>query len=83
MHPDQVGSFEFLVMPFGVTNAHSVLQALVNTVFRDLADVYVICYLDEILVYSKSEADHKDHVTEVLRRLRQEKAMLQKCQVQL
>jgi hypothetical protein len=54
-------------MPFGVTNALSVFQALINSVFRNLADVYVMCYLDDILDYSKSEADHKDHVTEVLR----------------
>jgi hypothetical protein len=67
------GSFEFLVMPFGVTNAPSVFQALMNTIFRDLADVYVMCYLDDILVYSKDPAEHKQHVQEVLRRLRQEK----------
>jgi Reverse transcriptase (RNA-dependent DNA polymerase) len=72
------GSFEFLVMPFGVTNAPSVFQALMNSVLRDLADVYVMCYLDDILVYSKSEADHKDHVTEVLRRLPQEKLFCKK-----
>jgi Reverse transcriptase (RNA-dependent DNA polymerase) len=44
------GSFEFLVIPFGVTNAPSVFQALMNSVFRDLADVYVMCYRDDILV---------------------------------
>jgi Reverse transcriptase (RNA-dependent DNA polymerase) len=44
-----------------------------NSVFRNLADVYVMCYLDDILVYRKSEADHQEHVTEVLRRLRKEK----------
>jgi hypothetical protein len=49
------GSFEFLVMPFGVTNAPSVFQALINLVFRDVADVFVMCYLDYILVYSRSE----------------------------
>jgi Reverse transcriptase (RNA-dependent DNA polymerase) len=73
MHPDQLWFVEFLVMPFSVTNAPSVFQALMNSVFRDLADVSVMCYLDDIFVYSKSEADYKDHVIEVLRRLRQEK----------
>jgi hypothetical protein len=67
------GSFEFLVMPFGFTNAPSVFQALMNTIFRDLVDVYVMCYLDDILVYSKNLVDHKQHIQEVLRRLRQEK----------
>jgi Reverse transcriptase (RNA-dependent DNA polymerase)/RNase H-like domain found in reverse transcriptase len=60
------------MMPFGVTNAPSVFQALMNSVFRDLADVYVMCYLDDILVYSKSEADNQEHVAEVLRRMRKE-----------
>jgi Reverse transcriptase (RNA-dependent DNA polymerase) len=75
------GSFEFLVMPFGVTNAPSVFQALMNSVFRDLADVYAMCYLDDILVYSRSELDHREHVTEFLRRLRQEKLFckMSKC----
>jgi Reverse transcriptase (RNA-dependent DNA polymerase) len=66
-------------MPFGVTNAPSVLQALMNTIFRDLADVYVMCYLDDILVYSKDPADHKQHFQEVLRRLRQEKLFFKRC----
>jgi hypothetical protein len=60
-------------MPFGVTNAPSVFQALISMVFRDLADVYVMCYLDDILNYSKSPGDHRRHVQEVLSRLRQEK----------
>jgi Reverse transcriptase (RNA-dependent DNA polymerase) len=67
------GSFEFLVMPFGVINAPSVFQALMNDIFRDLADVYVMCYLDGILIYSKNATDHKQHFREVLQRLRHEK----------
>jgi hypothetical protein len=67
------GSFEFLVMPFGVTNAPSVFQALMNTVFRDVAAVFVMCYLDDILVYSRSEEEHRRHFEEVLQRLRREK----------
>jgi Reverse transcriptase (RNA-dependent DNA polymerase) len=68
-------------MPFGVTNAPSVFEALMNSVFRNLADAYVMCYLDEILVYSRSESDHREHVTEVLRRLQQEKLFckMSKC----
>jgi Reverse transcriptase (RNA-dependent DNA polymerase) len=49
----------------------SVFQALMNTIFRDLADVYVIFYLDDTLIFSS--ADHKQHVCEVLKRRRQEK----------
>jgi Reverse transcriptase (RNA-dependent DNA polymerase) len=59
-------------MPFGVTNAPSVFHALMDSVFRDIADA-VMCYLYDILVYSRSDIDHREHVTEVLRRLRQEK----------
>jgi Reverse transcriptase (RNA-dependent DNA polymerase) len=65
--------YGFLVMPLGVTNAPSVFQALMNTIFRYLADVHVMCYLDDILIYSKSSADHRQHFQEVLRCLRQEK----------
>jgi hypothetical protein len=60
-------------MPFGVTNAPSVFQALMNTAFRDLAYLYVMCYLDDILIYIKTPGDDKRHVQEVLSRLRQEK----------
>jgi Reverse transcriptase (RNA-dependent DNA polymerase) len=60
-------------MPFGVTNAPSVFQALMTSLFRDVADVFVMCYLDDILVYSRSEEEHRRHVEEVLQRLRKEK----------
>jgi Reverse transcriptase (RNA-dependent DNA polymerase) len=66
------GSFEFLVMPFGVTNAPSVFQALMKSVFRNVADIFVMCYLDDILAYSRSEKEHRRHVEEVLQRLRKE-----------
>jgi hypothetical protein len=61
-------------MPFGATRTFC-LPGPHDSVFRDLVDVYVMHYLDDIIVYSKSEADRKDHVTEILRRLRQEKLL--------
>jgi hypothetical protein len=64
------GSYEWLVMPFGLTNALAAFQRFVNTVFADLLDVYVIVYLDDILIYSVNKASHKEHVREVLHRLR-------------
>jgi Reverse transcriptase (RNA-dependent DNA polymerase) len=67
------GSFEFPVMPFGGSNVPSVFQALMNTMFKDLADVFVMCYLDDILVYRKNPVAHKQNVYKVLSRLRQEK----------
>jgi RNase H-like domain found in reverse transcriptase/Reverse transcriptase (RNA-dependent DNA polymerase)/Integrase zinc binding domain/Chromo (CHRromatin Organisation MOdifier) domain len=64
------GAFEFMVMPLGLCNAPSTFQRFMNEIFADLTDVYVVIYLDDILVYSDNEADHKGHVREVLRRLR-------------
>jgi hypothetical protein len=65
------GSFEWLVMPFGLTNAPSAFQRFMNDIFSDMLDVNVIIYLDDILVYSNDPAEHKKHVHEVFRRLRE------------
>ncbi|MBW0480174.1 hypothetical protein O181_019889 [Austropuccinia psidii MF-1] len=64
------GSFEYFVMPFGLTNAPASFQNLVNDIFQDLLDVYVVVYLDQIMVFSKSEEKHVTHVSTVLSRLR-------------
>jgi hypothetical protein len=63
------GLFEYRVMPFGLTNAPASFQHLMNYIFRDLLDVNVIIYLDDILVYSRHVADCVGHVREVLHRL--------------
>ena len=60
------GSFEWLVMPFGLTNAPGGFQWFLNTIFADLLDVFVVIYLDDILVYSQDEKEHIGHVSEVL-----------------
>ncbi|MBW0579116.1 hypothetical protein O181_118831 [Austropuccinia psidii MF-1] len=57
-------------MPFGLTNSPSSFQNLVNDIFQGLLDVYVVVYLDEIMVFSKSEEEHVTHVSTVLSRLR-------------
>ena len=64
------GSFEWRVMPFGLSNAPAAFQRFMNDIFSDLLDVHVIIYLDDILIYSDNPADHRKHVREVLRRLR-------------
>jgi hypothetical protein len=64
------GSFEFLVMPFGLINAPSVFQALTNDVFREFLDDFVMVYLDDIIIYSKSEEEHLQHVETVLQKLK-------------
>ncbi|QRV90602.1 Transposon Tf2-12 polyprotein [Ceratobasidium sp. AG-Ba] len=56
-------------MPFGLTNAPATFQHFMNDIFRDILDVYVIIYLDDILVFSKYEVNHEKHVREVLSRL--------------
>jgi hypothetical protein len=60
------GYFEFLVMPFGLTNVPSTFQALMNEVFRDYVDNFILVYLDDVLIFSLSEEEHKQHVEMVL-----------------
>ncbi|MBW0498146.1 hypothetical protein O181_037861 [Austropuccinia psidii MF-1] len=64
------GSFEYLVMPFGLTNSPASFQNLVNDIFQDILDVYFVVYLDDIMVFSKSEEEHVTHVSTVLSKLR-------------
>jgi len=56
------GHYEYLVMPFGLTNVPAVFQALMNDVLRDMLDVFVVLYLDNILVFSRSTEEHVQHV---------------------
>ena len=65
------GLFEYLVMPFGLTNAPATFQHLMNHHFTDMVDKFVICYLDDILIYSNSLEEHKAHIAKVLQRLRE------------
>ncbi|KAF8754692.1 hypothetical protein RHS01_06132 [Rhizoctonia solani] len=63
------GLFEYLVMPFGLTNAPAAFQHFMNDLFRDLIDVTVVIYLDDILIFSEDPKKHPEHVREVLSRL--------------
>lgn len=66
---DPLGHFEYLVIPFEITNAPAVFQALINNVMRDLLNVFVFVYLDDILIYSKDVTQHTKFVEAVLQRL--------------
>ncbi|QRV83051.1 Transposon Tf2-1 polyprotein [Ceratobasidium sp. AG-Ba] len=60
------GLFEYLVMPFGLTNAPATFQHFMNDIFRDILDIYVLIYLDDILVFSRNKEDHEQHVRELV-----------------
>jgi hypothetical protein len=63
------GLYEYRVMPFGLTNAPASFQALINNVLRDYLEIFVIVYMDDILIYSKNDSEHEEHVNKVLQKL--------------
>ena len=76
-----LGPYEFMVMPFGLCNAPATFQALMNKLFSKYLRQFVLVFFDAILVYSKSLAEHKQHLQLVMKILRvyNLKAKLSKC----
>jgi len=74
--------FEYTVMPFGLCNAPGTFQHYMNDTFRDFLDKFLIVYLDDLLVYSDTLAEHKRNIRLVLERLRQAELCLKpsKCE---
>ena len=75
------GHYEFVVVPFGLTNAPATFMCLMNSVFSRYLDKFVLVFLDDILVYSKNEKEHEDHLRLTLQVLREHQlyAKLRKC----
>jgi hypothetical protein len=76
------GLYEFMVMSFGLTNALAYFMYLMNSVFMDYLDKFVVVFIDDILVFSQNEQEHEEHLRKVLQRLRdcQLYAKLSKCE---
>jgi hypothetical protein len=76
------GLYEFTVMSFGLTNAPAYFMNLMNKVFMEYLDRFVVVFIDDILIYAKSESDHEEHLRLVLQKLRDNQlyAKYRKCE---
>ena len=77
-----LGQWEYLVMPFGLCNAPSTFQRLMNDVFKHEINSFILVYLDNILIYSRSINEHWEHLAHALDKLHQARlyGRLHKCE---
>ncbi|WVZ51589.1 hypothetical protein U9M48_002720, partial [Paspalum notatum var. saurae] len=75
------GLYEYTVMSFGLTNAPAFFMYMMNSVFMEYLDRFVVIFIDDILIYSKTEEEHEEHIRLVLQKLREHKldAKFSKC----
>ena len=75
------GHYEFVVVPFGLTNAPTTFMCLMNSVFSKYMNNFVLVFLYDIIIYSKNEEEHEEHLRMALQLLREHKlyAKLRKC----
>ena len=76
------GLFKYQVVPFGLTGAPGTFQHFVNDTFREFLDIFLLAYLDDLLIYSKTLKEHKRHVRQILERCQEVGLYLkpEKCQ---
>ena len=91
MSPDDVektafntkyGQYEYLVMPMGLCNAPATFQSLMNRIYYDCIDEFLVVYMDDLLIYSKSLEEHLKHLETILQRLKEHKLYVspKKCE---
>src|SRR5664279_2092258 len=76
------GLYEYTVMSFGLSNAPAYFMSMMNNVFMEFLQKFVVGFIDDILVYSKNEKEHEEHLRQILEKLREHKlyAKFAKCE---
>ena len=75
------GLYEFLVMPFGVTNAPAQFMNMMSALLGEYLDKFVLVFLDDVLIYSANPQDHAEHLQKALEKLREHSCLLKQPSV--